>query len=114
MSQASQQRRRSPVIGSSVETSTPTSSEVRKTAFTCAARIAIWPMRTGDRKLSWSIEAVTTGRRAWRIAAIAAARSVHCMTVPPKALPSALAWLGITSWVISTREAAGATGSMGP
>ena len=66
-------------------------------------------MGTGARKLSWSTAAVTTGSRAWRKAASEAQRSVHCMMVPPKAVPWTLAWPGMTRWVVSTREAAAGT-----
>ena len=65
----------------------------------------MWPMRMGARKESRSIDAVTTGSRAWRIAAMPAARSVHCITIPPNAVPCTFASLGITRWVTSTREA---------
>jgi len=42
----------------------------------------------------WSTEAVTTGLRAWRMAAIAPARSTRCMTLPPSTLPRPLASIG--------------------
>ena len=37
-------------------------------------------------------------------AAIAAAKSTQCITVPPRALPRILASLGRTSWIISVSE----------
>src|SRR5512133_1187426 len=42
----------------------------------------------------WSTDAVTTARRACRIAVMAPARSTRCMTRPPSMFPSALASLG--------------------
>jgi len=42
-------------------------------------------------KFMWSTEAVTTGRRACRRAASAAAKSTRCMTFPPSTFPSPLA-----------------------
>ncbi len=50
------------------------------------------------------MDAVTTGRRQCRMAAREAARSVHCMILPPNALPSTLASPGMTSSVSSTRD----------
>src|SRR5713226_9256835 len=40
------------------------------------------------------MEAVTTGKRAWRMAARAPQRSTRCMTLPPSRFPSTLASLG--------------------
>src|SRR5262249_33574813 len=48
-------------------------------------------------KCRLSTDAVTQGRRACRMAAIAAARSTRCITFPPRTLPSPLASLGSAS-----------------
>ena len=53
-----------------------------------------------------SIAAVTTGRRLWRLATTAAARSIQWSTVPPSTLPCTLACWGSTNWVISVAESA--------
>src|SRR5271166_6648665 len=45
-------------------------------------------------KCRLSTDAVTTGQRACRSAAIAAARSTRCITFPPRTFPSPLASLG--------------------
>src|SRR5690349_19082083 len=55
------------------------------------------PICTGCRKFMWSMEAVTTGQRACRMAASAPARSTRCMTFPPRTLPRPLASLGSAS-----------------
>ena len=44
------------------------------------------------------------GRRQWRFATTAAARSIQCITVPPSTVPCTLASCGSTSWVISVAE----------
>jgi len=49
------------------------------------------PTRIGARNDISSIAAVTTGRRLWRFATIAAVRSIQCMTVPPSTVPWTLA-----------------------
>ena len=59
----------------------------------------MWPIRMGARKVSWSIEAVTTGPRAWRIADMAPAASVHCMILPQTADPRVFASPGSTMWL---------------
>ncbi len=112
---ASQHFRRSPVMGFSDETSTPTSIDVENTAFTWAVSSAMWPIRMGARNVSWSIDTVTTGPRAWRMAAIAPATSVHCMIIPPNAVPRLFASPGMTRCVWSMREREAGLGvAMGP
>ena len=83
--------RTTPVSRSSTKTFAPTSIEVRNTRFTLAFTMTSWPIRIGWRNVMWSTEAVTTGQRAWRMAAVAAARSTRCMMRPPRRLPSVLA-----------------------
>src|ERR1017187_3397850 len=62
--------------------------------------------RAGRKKCSRSMEAVTTGPLAWRAAAMAAATSIHCITMPPNRVPMPLVWPGSTAWAVSTRVAA--------
>src|ERR1039457_1506154 len=81
----------------SVTTLTPTSIDVRKTRFTEELRMINSPIWTGCRKFKLSTEAVTTGLRACRMAAMAPARSTRCMTFPPRTLPRPLASLGSAS-----------------
>ena len=54
-------------------------------------------MCTGCRKCRLSTDAVTTGLRACRKPAMAAARSTRCITLPPSTLPMPLASLGSAS-----------------
>ena len=61
-------------------------------------------MFTGCRKWRLSTAAVTTPRRAWRIAAMAPARSTRCITVPPSTWPQPLASLGSASWEYSEAD----------
>ena len=61
---------------------------------------------TGMRALksTRSIDAVTAGPPAWRIAATAAAWSTSAMRCPPNRSPSMFCMWGITKVVISPRE----------
>jgi hypothetical protein len=69
------------------------------------------PMGMGCRNCSPSTAAVITRVREWRLAHIAPAMSIRCMTVPPRMNPSGLASLGRTTWVMTETESAGVLGA---
>ena len=94
----------SPVMGFSESTRTPTSIDVLKAEFTIARIFTTWPSLTGLKKWRASIEAVTTVRLAWRVAAIAAAISIQLMIFPPKIVPKAFVSEGNTISVICTAD----------
>jgi len=70
------------------KTFTPISMELRKTRFTALFNTTSCPMRTGRRKTSESMDAVTTAQRASRAAEMLAARSTYCISLPPNRVPS--------------------------
>src|SRR3954469_25196060 len=97
---------------SSVSTRQPTSIDVRATKFTMAWSTTISPTRTGDRKSSRSIDAVSTAPCAWRMAETPAHTSIHCIMIPPNITPATpLVCIGITIWVITQRVSAGVIGA---
>src|SRR5882757_6454622 len=76
---------------SSVSTRTPTSIEELPTKLSDAFTVTREPRWTGSMKLIWSIAAVTTGPREWRMAASPAALSTSFMITPPWTKPARLA-----------------------
>src|SRR5437867_225983 len=97
---------RAPVLTSSAQTRTPTSSDDVPTYSTCAFRMAIWPTLTGWRKSMSSVAPRTTWPRATRPAASVPASVIHCIIRPPWIWPGAPACSGNTHWTISTTESA--------
>src|SRR5881628_1676519 len=97
---------RAPVLTSSAQTRTPTSSDDVPTYSTCAFRMAIWPTLTGWRKSMSSVAPRTTWPRATRPAASVPASVLHCIIRPPWIWPGAPACSGNTHWTISTTESA--------
>src|SRR5256884_5401298 len=97
---------RAPVLTSSAQTRTPTSSDDVPTYSTCAFRMAIWPTLTGWRKSMSSVDPRTTWPRATRPAASVPASVTRCIIRPPWIWPGAPACSGNTHWTISTTESA--------
>src|SRR3989442_435112 len=97
---------RAPVLTSSAQTRTPTSSDDVPTYSTCAFRMAIWPTLTGWRKSISPVAPGTPCPRAPPPAASVPASVIHCIIRPPWIWPGAPACSGNTHWTISTTESA--------
>ena len=92
----------SPVLMSSISTFTPTSIEVLNALFTEAFRETIFPSLIGSWNERSSTAAVTATLLQWRAAAIAAAISIQCISLPPSRLFSMFVSFGSTSSIIVT------------
>lgn len=80
-------KQRSPLVRPSAKASTRTIMEVRPTLSTCAAHSNICPTLTGARKSTRSDAAMTTGRRAMRLATTTAALPIRLSAVPANRVP---------------------------
>ncbi len=100
-----------PVVASSPRTSTNISRDVRNVAVTVASRRTTCPTWIGPSNERSSIPAVMQIMPAKRWEQIAAHKSIHASTCPPKTFPSAFAWVGNTYSVMVVTESIARRGS---